>query len=100
MKAGTLATNPKTQAKKAVTKLVDTLSVNTMKEQAEIEVPDVKWRRKVVKSPSKLTAGMYDLDNIKTVVNSSFKDKYSDYVVTTARLPTMRRKFIFVLERQ
>ena len=27
---------------------------------------------------------MYDMDNIKTDVNSSFKDKYSDYVETTA----------------
>lgn len=87
--------------KKAITKaLVDTLSVNTMKEQSEIEVPDVE----VTTNGDEITveierlAGMYDMDNIKTDVNSSFKDKYSDYVVTTARVADNETKFIFVLE--
>ena len=101
-KAGTLSNYLTTQKlKKAVTKaLVDTLSVNTMKEQAEIEVPDVE----VTTNGDEITveierlAGMYDLDNIKTDVNSSFKDKYSDFVVTTARVADNETKFIFVLE--
>lgn len=87
--------------KKAVTKaLVDTLSVNTMKEQAEIEVPDVEVTTKgdEITVEIERLAGMYDLDNIKTDVNSSFKDKYSDFVVTTARVADNETKFIFVLE--
>lgn len=87
--------------KKAVTKaLVDTLSVNTMKEQAEIEVPDVEVTTKgdEITVEIERLAGMYDLDNIKTDVNSSFKDKYSNYVVTTARVADNETKFIFVLE--
>ena len=101
-KAGSLSnylTNRK--LKKAVTKaLVDTLSVNTMKEQAEIEVPDVEVTTKgdEITVEIERLAGMYDMDNIKTDVNSSFKDKYSDFVVTTARVADNETKFIFVLE--
>lgn len=101
-KAGTLSNYLTTRKlKKAVTKaLVDTLSVNTMKEQAEIEVPDVEVTTKgdEITVEIERLAGMYDLDNIKTDVNSSFKDKYSDYVVTTARVADNETKFIFVLE--
>lgn len=101
-KAGTLTNYLTTRKlKKAVTKaLVDTLSVNTMKEQAEIEVPDVEVTTKgdEITVEIERLAGMYDLDNIKTDVNSSFKDKYSDYVVTTARVADNETKFIFVLE--
>lgn len=101
-KAGSLSnylTNRK--LKKAITKaLVDTLSVNTMKEQAEIEVPDVEVTTKgdEITVEIERLAGMYDMDNIKTDVNSSFKDKYSDFVVTTARVADNETKFIFVLE--
>lgn len=101
-KAGTLSNYLTTRKlKKAVTKaLVDTLSVNTMKEQAEIEVPDVEVTTKgdEITVEIERLAGMYDLDNIKTDVNSSFKDKYSDFVVTTARVADNETKFIFVLE--
>lgn len=101
-KAGTLSNYLTTRKlKKAVTKaLVDTLSVNTMKEQAEIEVPDVEVTTKgdEITVEIERLAGMYDMDNIKTDVNSSFKDKYSDYVVTTARVADNETKFIFVLE--
>lgn len=101
-KAGTLTNYLTTRKlKKAVTKaLVDTLSVNTMKEQAEIEVPDVEVTTKgdEITVEIERLAGMYDLDNIKTDVNSSFKDKYSDFVVTTARVADNETKFIFVLE--
>lgn len=101
-KAGTLTNYLTTRKlKKAVTKaLVDTLSVNTMKEQAEIEVPDVEVTTKgdEIMVEIERLAGMYDLDNIKTDVNSSFKDKYSDFVVTTARVADNETKFIFVLE--
>ena len=101
-KVGTLSNYLTTRKlKKAVTKaLVDTLSVNTMKEQAEIEVPDVEVTTKgdEITVEIERLAGMYDLDNIKTDVNSSFKDKYSDYVVTTARVADNETKFIFVLE--
>ena len=101
-KVGTLSNYLTTRKlKKAVTKaLVDTLSVNTMKEQAEIEVPDVEVTTKgdEITVEIERLAGMYDMDNIKTDVNSSFKDKYSDYVVTTARVADNETKFIFVLE--
>lgn len=101
-KAGNLSNYLTTRKlKKAVTKaLVDTLSVNTMKEQAEIEVPDVEVTTKgdEITVEIERLAGMYDLDNIKTDVNSSFKDKYSDFVVTTARVADNETKFIFVLE--
>ncbi len=57
-----------------------------MKEQAEIEVPDVDDNKAMKSlSKSKDLQGMYDMDNIKTD-DSSFKDKYSDFVVTTARV--------------
>ena len=71
-----------------------------MKEQAEIEVPDVEVTTKSDEITVEIErlAGMYDMDNIKTDVNSSFKDKYSDYVVTTARVADNETKFIFVLE--
>ncbi len=43
-------------------------------------------------------AGMYDMDNIKTDVNSSFKTNTPIFVVTTARVADNETKFIFVLE--
>lgn len=86
---------------KAVTKaLVDTLSVNTMKEQSRIEVPDVKVECKddeIIVKIERL-AGMYELDTLKADVSSSFKNQYSNYVVTTARLSNNENEFIFTLE--
>lgn len=86
---------------KAVTKaLVDTLSVNTMKEQSRIEVPDVVVEcndDEIIVKIERL-AGMYELETLKADVSSSFKNKYSNYVVTTARLSNNENEFIFTLE--
>ncbi len=70
-----------------------------MKEQAEIEVPGVEVTTKVATvnhCRNRKTCVRYDMDNIKTDVNSSFKDKF-DFVVTTARVDN-ETKFIFVIE--
>ncbi len=56
--------------------------VNTMKEQAEIEVPNVEVTTKSDEIAVEIErlAACTSMDNIKTDVNSSFKDKYSDFV--------------------
>ena len=77
------------------------LSVNVMKEQAQIEVPDVevKIENDIVKVKIEKLAGMYQIDNLRTDVSSAFKRvKYSDYVVTTARVSDNETNFIFILE--
>ena len=91
----------KRQLQKAITKaLVDTLTVNTMKEQSRIEVPDVEveWKDDEIIVNIERLAGMYELDTLKVDVSSSFKQKYSNYVVTTARLSNNENEFIFTLE--
>lgn len=91
----------KRQLQKAITKaLVDTLTVNTMKEQSRIEVPDVEveWKDDEIIVKIERLAGMYELETLKADVSSSFKNKYSNYVVTTARLSNNENEFIFILE--
>ena len=69
-----------------------------MKEQAQIEVPDVevKIENDIVKVKIEKLAGMYQIDNLRTDVSSAFKGKYSDYVVTTARVSDNETNFIFI----
>lgn len=91
----------KRQLQKSITKaLVDTLTVNTMKEQSRIEVPDVEveWKDDEIIVKIERLAGMYELDTLKVDVSSSFKQKYANYVVTTARLSNNENEFIFTLE--
>lgn len=101
-KAGSLSNYLDEQSLKddVTSSLVDTLSVNVMKEQAQIEVPDVevKIENDIVKVKIEKLAGMYQIENLKTDVSSSFKGKYSDYVVTTARVSDNETNFIFILE--
>ncbi len=86
---------------KAVTKaLVDTLSVNTMKEQAEIEVPDVEVTTKRNHYRNRKTAGMYDMDNIKTDVNSRLKTQALDFVGDNRQSCDKWRRSSFVYSRK
>ena len=97
-KAGSLSNYFDEQSLKddVTSSLVDTLSVNVMKEQAQIEVPDVevKIENDIVKVKIEKLAGMYQIDNLRTDVSSAFKGKYSDYVVTTARVSDNETNFI------
>ncbi len=66
------------------------------------QVPDVEGDNKGDENhcrKSKDLRSMYDMDNSK-LMNSSFKDKYSDFVVTTARVADNETKFIFISKRQ